>query len=158
MRIKTLQLLFAAGIVATWFGTAASAEPVPPPIQAHYSEMVKRFEQGNLKAFGAFYSADYVSVDPSGKSSSRSQYLSGIGGLLKGAKKTVAKIVCKSATRQGGIVNVSFDATGRMTGSNGVTTFHEVGVDSWKKIGKTWLQIKTVDTKFDVVSPKPKTE
>ena len=155
MRNKT-SFLLAAAFAAACVGSAANAEPIPPTLQARYSALIRAIEKNDLKTYDAFYSADYVSIDPSGKSMSRAEYMAGIRDLMKGAKKTVIKIRYKGATTHDGIVDVAFDVTGKVASSTGVTTFHEIGVDSWKKVGKTWMEIKTVDKVFDVVAPKPK--
>ena len=143
-------------LIALCLGSIALAEPVPAPIQARYTAFIKAAEKADLKTFDSFYSADYVSVDPSGKSSSRAEYMTGMHALLKGTKKTRFLLHYKGAKTHNGIVEVSFDCTGSIPTAAGTTTFHEVGVDSWKKIGSAWMEIKTVDSVMDVKAPAVK--
>ncbi len=145
-------------LIALCLGSTVLADPVPAPIQVRYTALLKAAEKVDLKSYDSFYSADYVSVDPSGKSSDRAAYMAGIRALLKGAKKSTLNIRYKGAKTHNGIVEVSFDCTGSIPTAAGTTTFHEVGVDSWKKIGNAWMEIKTVDSVMDVKAPATKTK
>jgi hypothetical protein len=145
-------------ILAVFYCSAAIAEPVPSAIQARYSAMVKDLEKCDLKAFDAFFAADYTSVDPSGKTSNRSEYLAGIHELMKGAMKSTIKLSFKEVRTHNGIVDVSFDCVGKIFSAAGITTFHEIGVDSWKKAAKDWTTLKTVDKVMDVSVTKTKSK
>ena len=107
-----------------------------------------------MKAYDAFIPAGYVSVDSAGKVTQREEYLAGIHDLMKGATKVIFNIAFKGTKTHNGIVEVAFDCSGKITTPAGVTTFHEIGTDSWKKTGKTWSEIKTVDKLFDVKTPE----
>lgn len=142
--------------IALCLGSTVLADTVPAPIQARYTALITAAEKVDLKAYGSFFSADYVSVDPSGKSAKRAEYMAGIHELLKGAKKSTIKFHYKGAKTHNGIVEVSFDCTGNIPTASGTSTFHEIGVDSWKKIGNVWMEIKTVDSVMDVKAPAAK--
>lgn len=133
---------------------AAIADPIPPALQSRYIKLIAAFEKCDLKAYDAFYSKDYISVDPAGKTENRKEYMAGMNELMKGAKKAAIKIRYTGASTRKGVVDVSFDCTGKIISLIGTTTFHEIGTDSWKKVGKIWMEIKTVDKVFDVKSPK----
>ena len=50
---------------------------------------------------------------------------------------------------------MSFDFHYELTGKDGgVTKMHEVGVDTWKKIGGNFVFVKTVDKQFDMSAVK----
>ena len=147
----TLGIGFA--LIASCLGVSVLAEPVPAPIQTRYTSLLKAAEKADFKSYASFFAADYVSVDPSGQSSTRAEYMAGIHELLKGAKRATFKVHYKGAKTHNGIVNVSFDIIGKITSAVGTTTFHEVGVDSWKKVGNVWMEIKTVDSVMDVKAP-----
>ena len=140
-------------LIASCLGAAVLAETVPAPIQTRYTSLLKAAEKADFKTYASFFSADYVSVDPSGKSSDLAEYMTGIHELLKGSKKSTIKIHFKGAKIHNGIVEVSFECIGSIPSAAGTTTFHEVGVDSWKKVENAWMEIKTVDSVMDVKAP-----
>jgi hypothetical protein len=132
----------------------AVAETLPAGLQARYAALISSLNSRDLKAYDKFYTADYISVDPSGKSVKRAEYMAGIADLMKGASKFTSGIKYAGVKSHNGIVEVSFDFTGKIVKPNGTITFHEVGMDSWKKVGKTWMEFKTVDKVMDVKGPK----
>ena len=134
--------------------SVAMADTWPAGLQARYDALIASLRNRDLKAYDKFYTADYVSVDPSGKTVKRAEYMAGIGDLMKGAKKFTCGIKYVEVKSHNGIAEVSFDFTGKIVKPNGTITFHEVGTDSWKKVGKTWMEFKTVDKIMDVTLPK----
>lgn len=159
MRNKSFLLIFAAGMTAACLGSAARAEPVPPTLQARYAALTRAFEKRDARAYATFFDRSFVVADPSGKATSRTAYLAEVSKMLKTAKKATLKIAVKDATSRDGIVDVSFDATRIVISRaqqaeidaapksgpqvSNVPVFHESGVDSWKKVGKTWVKVKT---------------
>lgn len=131
------------------------AASLPPSLKARYDGLVKAIQKRDLTAFDKFYSADYVSVDPTGKSSGRAEYMAGMKALLKDATKVTTHVKYLSCKIRNGIAEVEFDFEGKITKPSGVTIFREVGTDTWKKSGNVWMEIKTVDKQSDVVEPKP---
>ena len=148
------RLLMPTLAVIVCLPSVALAAPLPPALQGRYAGLIGAAKVCDIKTFSTFLAPGYVSVDPSGKTSTRAEYLAGIQGLMKGAKKMVLDMKYTDVKTSHGIVNVSFDGTGQLAKPDGMTTFHEVGTDSWEKRGKTWMQIKTVDTVFAVTVPK----
>ena len=148
------RLLMPALAVIVCLPSAALAAPLPPALQGRYAGLIGAAKACDIKTFSTFLGSSYVSVDPAGKISTRAEYLAGIQGLMKGAKKMDFHIKYTNVKASHGIVNVSFDSNGQLAKSDGMTTFHEVGTDSWEKRGKTWMQIKTVDKVFAVTVPK----
>ena len=153
MRNKS-SFVIAAAMLAVCLGPVARAEQVPAAIQARYNSLIAIVLNRDLKRYDAFYPAVYVSVDPTGKTSNRAKYLHAAHDLFKGAKAITIDLKFTGVTRHAGIVDVAFDCRGTITGPSGKTTFHEVGTDSWKKIGKVWTEIRTVDKVMDVITPK----
>ena len=147
-------LLMPALAAVVCFPSVALAVPLPPALQGRYVGLIGAAKACDIKTFSTFLDPSYVSVDPSGKTSTRAEYLAGIQGLMKGAKKMGFHIKYTNVKASQGIVNVSFDSNGQLAKPDGMTTFHEVGTDSWEKRGKTWMQIKTVDKVFAVTVPK----
>ena len=148
------RLLMPALAAVACFPSVALAVPLPPALQGRYVGLIGAAKACDIKTFSTFLDPSYVSVDPSGKTSTRAEYLAGIQGLMKGAKKMGFHIKYTNVKASQGIVNVSFDSNGQLAKPDGMTTFHEVGTDSWEKRGKTWMQIKTVDKVFAVTVPK----
>jgi hypothetical protein len=153
---KKLSLLFCATALVAGICSVAQADTMPAGLRARYVYLVKALERLDLKAYEAIYAPEYVSVDTSGKTSDRATYMAGIQDMMKGVKKATFKLTFTGVKVHDGITDVSFDVRGKLVSPAGTTTFHEVGVDSWKKVGKVWMEIKTVDKTFDVVAPKPK--
>jgi hypothetical protein len=141
--------------IALLFGTTAFAGPVPKAVQARYAELKKVMTVLNFKGFSEFFAPEFVNVDQKGKSTPRTEFLAEVKPLFDSATKGDPNENLISATTHGGIVDVKFDFVLKLTGKTGVTTVHEVGVDSWKLVNKKWLMVKTVDTKFDVTTWKP---
>jgi hypothetical protein len=154
MRNKAV-LLLSAATFTVGLSSLVRAADVPPAIRSRYDSLLAATEKMDVKAFGAFVSPDYVSIDPAGKKTNRADYLAGISDLMKGAKKVTTKFQPKGSKTHGSIVDVPFDFQASLIKDDGTTKVHEVGTDSWKKIGGNWIMVKTVDTRFDVVAPKP---
>ena len=155
---KNTSLMFVAVALSISYSSIANASPIPKAIKARYTKLIAIIHKNDMKAYDAFLPADYVSVDSTGKITHREEYLVGIHDLMKGATKVIFNITFKGSKTHNGIVDVAFDCTGKLTTPTGETTFHEVGTDSWKKTGKGWSEIKTVDKIFDVKSPKTATK
>jgi hypothetical protein len=132
------------------------ANSVPKGIHARYEVLKKAINILDFKAFSEFFSEDFAMVDPKGASTNRADFLAGIKPMFESNTKAMASEKLISATTHEGIVDVKFDFHLKLMGKGGTTTIHEVGVDSWKMVGKKWLLVKTVDTKFDIVVPKVK--
>ncbi len=147
-------LVVLAGLAAV----SSHADPVPASLQAQYKVILTALDKCDVKAFKVYYAPEYVSVDPSGKSANLTEYMAGINQIMNGAKKGnfTIKYTGSKTDAKTGITAVSFDVNGTITKADGVTTVHEIGTDSWKKVGSTWKEIKTVDKTFEVVAPKPK--
>ena len=136
----------------------ASADPIPRGIKTQYTALIKAIRTSDFKKFDAYYQSDYVSVDPSGNRMTRAEYVLGAHALMKGSKKTTCKIKFLGAKSRKGFVDITFDFTGKIVKSDGTISFHEVGVDTWRKMGTDWLEVKTVDTKMDVKTQKAKSK
>ena len=155
MRNKSSLVLCAVALTAGVCPIARAAS-LPASLQARYTALIAALEKGDLKTYDALYTPDYVSVDPSGKTTQRAAYMAEIKDLMKGAKKVVFHIKYTAVKTHDGIAEVSFDCDGQILKKEGATTFHEIGTDSWRKIGKVWMEFKTVDKLFTVMMPKPK--
>lgn len=149
--MKTKLVFVGLTLIAT---SLAFADAVPKGIKTRYGTLQKTMVAINFKAFSDFFAPEYVSVDPTGKSTKRNEFLAPIKPLFDGALKAEAPVKLISSTSRNGVVNVQFDLVLKLTGKNGTTTIHEVGVDSWKLVGRKWLMVKTVQTKFDVKAGK----
>ncbi len=145
--------LFFAGLalIAT---SLSFADAVPKGIQTRYGTLQKTIAALNFKAFSDFFAPEFVSVDPTGKSVKRDEFLSQIKPLFDGAIKAAPLEKLLSSTTRNGVVDVKFDFVLKLTSKKEITTVHEVGTDSWKLVGHKWLLVKTVDSKFDVVTKK----
>ena len=152
---KQPSLVLSAVAVTACVWSVAYAVTLPPALQARYTGLIAALKKGDMKAYETFYAPEYVSVDPSGKTSNRADSMIAVQGLLKGAKKMTFHIKYTGVKIQGDVAEVSFDCIGQIFKPEGTTSFHEVGTDSWKKKGKVWMETKTVDKVFTVTAPKP---
>ncbi len=155
MRFKTSLALCLVGITLS-LCSVVQAGPVPSAIRAQYAFEKASIDKGDLKGWAKVMSEDFVSVDSKGVETKRADELTMVHELFKGAKKSTLDIHLRGATKHGDIVEVSFVLDGKIVGPAGTTTFKEVGVDSWKKVGKVWLNFRTVDKVFDIKAPKAK--
>ena len=138
-----LPLLFCA---AALIGSTAQAKPIPPAIQARYDTLIAALKKFDFKTYESVYAPEFVSVDPKGKVSKRAEALAGAREIMKGATSASFDLKFKDAkTLKNGIVEVAFDFKAKIQIPGGWKAIHEVGVDSWKKFGKTWMEVKTVD-------------
>ena len=145
-------------VLAGMAAVSSHAGPVPASLQAQYKVILTALDKCDVRAFQVCYAPEYVSVDPAGKSANLTEYLAGINQIMKGAKKGnfIIKYMGSKTEAKTGITTVSFDVKGTITKADAITTVHEIGTDSWKKVGSTWKEIKTVDKTFAVVTTKPK--
>ena len=155
MRNKTTLAVYATLLMGCLCHTAI-ADPVPAAIQDRYKTQATATEKLDLKAWDAYYAPEYVYVDTAGKSSNRTEYLADVHAKMKSAKSAKLRYHLASAKTHDGIADVAFDLTGKFTMPTGTATLHEVGTDSWKKIGTVWMLVKTVDTVMDIKLPKAK--
>ena len=150
------RIFFAFAALAVGLANGAKADNLPSGLSERYAALVKSIETVDMKSYSKFYSPDYVSIDPKGTTVKLPEYMAGVNELMKGAKKAVFKLELKKATVKGNVAEVPFDCHGKIFSPKGVVSFHEVGTDTWKKTGKVWMEIKTVDKLFDVAAPKGK--
>lgn len=141
-----LPLLLCAAALTIGIGSTAQAKPVPPAIHARYDSLIAAVKKLDLKTYDSFYAPEFVSIDPKGKATHRAEYLAGIREMMKDATSVTFDVKYKGAkTHRSGVVDVAFDANIKIQIPGGWKAIHEVGVDSWKKVGGKWLEVKTVD-------------
>ena len=149
---KRTVLVVLAGLSSSF----SFAGPVPKAIHARYMTLHTVLQHVNFKAFQSFFAEDFTSIDPSGKLANRTEFLAGVKPLFdSSAKASVSEKFLDSKTHDG-LVDVKTDLVVNFMGKGGTTTVHEVCIDTWKMVGKQWLLVKTVDSKFDITMPKVK--
>lgn len=131
----------------------AAASRVPAEWKSRYQMVTKAMSSRNEAAFRAFFSKDFIYVDPKGKTASRDELLKELHDMFQ-ANKITAHVELKKVTMRGDRVDVAFDlhVIATVTGK-GSTSVHEVGVDTWKKIDGKWQFVKTVDSTM-TMTPK----
>ena len=145
MRYKT-PLLFCIAALTASIGSAAHARPIPPALQARYDTLIAALKKLDFTTFESIYAPDYVSVDPKGKAVKRAEALAGVREIMKDATSATFDIKFKEVkTLRSGVIEVAFDFKAKIQVPGGSKNIHEVGVDSWKKIGGKWMEVKTVD-------------
>lgn len=150
---KRIQL----ALVALTISAFSCAGTVPKAIKARYSSLETAMRQVDFKTFSSYFSSDFTTVDPQGKSSSREEFLNQVRPMFENAKSATAKEKFTDCKIHDGVVDVSFDFTLKLSGKaakSGKTIVHEVGVDTWKQVDGQWVMVKTVDSKFDVTTGK----
>jgi ketosteroid isomerase-like protein len=153
-----MRTILALGFLAATVSLARAAD-LPKELAPRYDGLIKSIQNCDMKAFDAFYSKDYVTIDPAGKKADRAQYMKDVAGLFKGAKSVKTKFTPTKVAKQGDAYAVDFDFTFAVQGKpGGNQAGHEVGTDYWKKVGGKWMEVKTVDKLFEVkpVAAKPK--
>ena len=132
----------------------ANADRVPAEWKARYAAEKKLVVARDLAGYKALVSDDYVYVLADGKKLNKKQTFVEIEQMFK-AKKITMDETLTSVVKHGNIYDVSFDAklTMEFAGS-GTMHYHEIGIDSWKKIHGKWLIVRTVDKVADQTGPK----
>ncbi|MES1147440.1 MAG: nuclear transport factor 2 family protein [bacterium] len=144
---KTLLLITLLG------ATTAFGLPVPKVIRARYAALTKACDKMDLDKFQSLFDKDYTSTDPEGKVVKRDEFLSMVKGMFSDAKSVRHTLRLPSSDRNRDMVDVKFDFHLYVKGAKGTTHIHEVGTDTWKLVGDTWLCVKTVETVFNVKTP-----
>ena len=132
----------------------AVEDTLPKAIKTQYKAVEKAVNTCNMKAFDKFFTADYVSVDPEGKTSDRAIFLKGIGEMLGQYKSGTMKEVVSKVVKRGETYEVSLTFAGVMSGKNGKLAIKEVCTDYWRKDKGEWKMFKTVDTVFETKEVK----
>lgn len=155
------QLLILPLVILASMSMAQSAPTVkvtvPKAIKARYSSMEAVMRKLDFTTFQTYFAPDFSITDPEGKISNRDQFFGMVKPMFDNATKATAVVKFTDSKSHDGLVDVSFDFSLKLMGKGGTTAIHEVGTDTWKQIGTTWVMVKTVDTKFDVTMPKAKT-
>ena len=145
--MKKLIAILLLSVVAV----SAFAADAPKEIEVRYKTLVVALNNLDSKAFKTYFTEDYVSVDPKGKSTKLPEYLKEIDGLFKSGKSAKAVEKTLSTKMVGKNVAVNCDLLMTIaTKEGGTTVVHEVCTDYWKKVKGQWRLYKTVDTVFDV--------
>ncbi len=146
-----------AVLIFTVLTVSAMAADLPKPIAARYKSLMVALDKLDAKAFKGYFTADFVNVDPKGKSVKLAPFLKDINGLFESGKsaKTVEKTL--DVKMDGEKVAVNCDVLMTMIAKDGSTLIlHEVCTDYWKQVKGQWYIYKTVDTVFDMKSGETK--
>lgn len=154
-REKMIRKLMIVSLVCS-ASVLAFAGAMPKEIQARYQKLHTVIRTVNYKSFATFFAPDFINVDPQGKSATLKGFLAGVKPLFDMSTKATLTEKFLDVKKHDGVIDVKTDLVVDMMGKAGKTHVHEACTDTWKMVGKQWLMIKTVDTKFDVVMPKPK--
>ncbi len=117
--------------------------------QARYDKLSRTFATRDFPAFQSMIAKNYVWVDPNGKRLNRAQAMESFKTIFAARSITGGEKVT-SVKKVGNKVEIGYDA-------HWVVVFegkkpqriHEMGIDTWQKIGGRWLCVKTVDRAFD---------
>jgi hypothetical protein len=139
------------------FVVANAGPAVPKEWKQRYNSLMGTINKKDVASFKKSFDESFVTIDDKGKQSSRDEFFQMVDGLMANAKSVKTKEKLLSVKTQGDTVDVSFDfsMTVKHTPS-GSTKVHEVGVDTWKKVGGVWKIIKTVDKTMTTTESKPK--
>lgn len=108
-----------------------------------------QWRSGNVIGFFSVYDPAYVSVGPDGKKMNLKEMKMTVKSMVDGSTKRDIKIDFKGVTVKGNRAMIQFVATFDIRDKEGKTLrMQEVGTDTWVKKGKTWWEVKTVDTYF----------
>lgn len=136
---------------------AAIAGPVPKAIRAQYAGMVKAMRAKDSAAFKSFFAEEFVSIGPDKKSLKREEFYKLLDKMFDKASKVEANLKLISSKKRGEEVDVKVELRGTIYRTPiGTTKYHEICVDTWRKVNGKWLTVKTVDSVFDVVESSQK--
>lgn len=142
----TAVLLFA-------LAAAAVADTMPRDLAAAYKSLDKAMRQLNFKAFSSMFAADFVVVDPEGKTMNRKAFLAMVQPLFASSRSATSKIEVKRVVVAGDYAEIAFDMHLHMKGKSGAIKIHEIGSDFWQKRNGKWLLYRTVEEKLDITGP-----
>lgn len=151
---KQLTILVFGALSASLF-----AGTVPKSIMARYSGIESAMRKLDADAFSKYISDDFWSIDPKGQKQNKADFIKSVREIFTNAKTAKPMVEFKGSKMHDGMVDVMFDfhLTVMMKGG-GKATVHEVGTDTWKKVGGQWLCCKTVDKVLDIKMPKVKSK
>lgn len=144
-------------IVALLFAVCfAHAHTIPQEWQVRYKQLTQAIETLDAKAFKSMFAKDFTYVDEKGMSHKREEFFKEADKLFASGNKVKAKLQLKTYRMHDGIVDVAYDLqTTHFDAKNKAEMMvHEVGVDTWKKVGGKWLFAKSVDSMFKITTPK----
>lgn len=149
-----MRTLILSVVLAT--SVAAASASVPKMWKQQYKSVMKTIEAKDMAGFKGFFDPSFVNIDDKGKKSTREEFFEVVSSLFEGAASITAKEKLKDVKANGELVDVSFDLIVVIKKQSGTTKFHEVGVDTWKKVGGRWVMVKTVDSSFTLATTKSK--
>ncbi len=143
-------MMIALGILSV----TAFAAPVPKAIKMQYDGIEKSMRKLNVDDFATYMSEDFVAIDPKGHKQLKSDFIKGVREIFADAKSANPMAELKGSKMHAGMVNVMFDFhLTVMMKNGGKITVHEIGTDTWRKVGGKWLCCKTVDKSLKVKMP-----
>lgn len=126
-------------------------EAIPAEWTTRYRDLDAVMVAKDLGKYRTFFDSKWVLHQTDGKTTDLDAFMESIQGVFEQAAKVDSTSKLISVKVKGNVAEVSFDMTVVMHRKPiGSTTFHEVGVDSWRKSGTKWRMFKTVDHKLDV--------
>jgi len=126
--------------------TCAFADKVPDLIRGRYRDEKRFVEARNFAAFQTLVADSYVWVQPDGKTKNRKDAMAEFAPMFK-AKSIKMSIKIKRIAKHDETYDANYENNVTMVvEGQGKVHFHEIGTDTWKKIGRKWLIVKTVDT------------
>ena len=132
-------------VAATSYGA-----DVPSEIRIQYKKIEQCIVKPDVRTFKTFFAASFVNVDDQGTVTAYPAFMKQVDGLFAGAISGTAKEKLRTAKVYPDRVEVDFDLTFSLETKKSVLSGHEVGIDTWKKIGGLWRLVKTVDRVFTV--------
>ena len=139
------------GLVTVVAASLAQAGAVPEPIKAQYKGMAAAAKGVNQAAFMKVYAKDAVFIGKDGKPRTLIDATNEYKRMFSDATKIDFVPNLQGSTTSKDLVNVQFKVDMKVTGKTMDLTVKEVGVDTWKKIGKEWLIVKTKVTDGSVL-------
>ena len=135
----------------------ASAAEVPKEWKTRYNSLLKTMRSKDLNSFEKSFADGFVCVDDKGKETSRDEFVKMVEGMFADAGKVTASVKLGDVKATGDTADVTFDFHLHIKHvKGGSTDIHEVGTDSWKKDGGTWMVVKTVDKSMTMKEAKPR--
>ena len=134
-------------LAATGFGA-----DVPAEIRSQYKKVELCIVNTDVRTFKTMFDPSFVNVDDKGVVTAYPAFMKQVDELFAGVISGTAKEKQLSAKVYPDRVEVDFDLKFSFRSKKSVLTGHEVGVDTWKKIGGQWRLVKTVDKVFTVAT------
>jgi hypothetical protein len=138
--------LFCAVLLLTT--ATAMADKIPTEWSKRYLKVEDTYTPKGFMKWKTLMASDYVWTQVDGSKMKRDEVIKVTKPMFMARKMLVTEDI-QSVTRRGSLVDVAVDIYSTFVFKSGKReSFHEVAVDTWKRVKGKWLIVGTVDKSF----------